>query len=204
MRSSNTKPKFCAKRSAASGASNGPAKSRRTLRRPGAIATARNGKCARSASRDRSATAPDASLAESTSSASATFARIHGALRGRGLRDSLAAAAEDFLRFATRSRPACFRRTLREIEAFADAGDSKLLLTATFAGFPSRAAELAEKIRRARAGNRKPALLRSRPRAHGAFRPGVHDVRSVLDRRYPRRALFVFPGEPVPGRETGA
>ncbi len=40
-----------------------------------------------------------------------------------------------------------FPRTLREIEAFADADDSKLLLTATFAGFPSRAAELAEKIR---------------------------------------------------------
>jgi 23S rRNA (uracil1939-C5)-methyltransferase len=40
-----------------------------------------------------------------------------------------------------------FPRTLREVEAFADAGDSKLLLTATFAGFPSRAAELAEKIR---------------------------------------------------------
>jgi 23S rRNA (uracil1939-C5)-methyltransferase len=36
---------------------------------------------------------------------------------------------------------------LREIEAFAGAGDSKLLLTATFAGFPSRAGEHAEKIR---------------------------------------------------------
>ncbi len=38
-------------------------------------------------------------------------------------------------------------RQLREFEAFANAGDSKLVLTATFAGFPSRAAELAEKIR---------------------------------------------------------
>ena len=38
-------------------------------------------------------------------------------------------------------------RSLREIEAFANADDSKLLLTATFAGFPSRAAELVEKIR---------------------------------------------------------
>ncbi|HVB56215.1 MAG TPA: 23S rRNA (uracil(1939)-C(5))-methyltransferase RlmD [Candidatus Acidoferrales bacterium] len=38
-------------------------------------------------------------------------------------------------------------RSLREIEAFADASDSKLLLTATFAGFPSRAAELAETIK---------------------------------------------------------
>lgn len=38
-------------------------------------------------------------------------------------------------------------RQLREIEAFSDAADSKLLLTATFAGFPSHAAELAGKIR---------------------------------------------------------
>jgi 23S rRNA (uracil1939-C5)-methyltransferase len=40
-----------------------------------------------------------------------------------------------------------FPRTLREIEAFADANDAKLLLTATFSGFPSRAAELAAKFR---------------------------------------------------------
>jgi 23S rRNA (uracil1939-C5)-methyltransferase len=39
-------------------------------------------------------------------------------------------------------------RGLREIEAFADAADAKLLLTATFAGFPSRAAEHAETFRR--------------------------------------------------------
>ena len=39
-------------------------------------------------------------------------------------------------------------RGLREIEAFVDASDSKLLLTATFAGFPSRAAEHAETFRR--------------------------------------------------------
>jgi 23S rRNA (uracil1939-C5)-methyltransferase len=39
-------------------------------------------------------------------------------------------------------------RGLREIEAFVDAADSKLLLTATFAGFPSRAAEHAETFRR--------------------------------------------------------
>ncbi len=38
-------------------------------------------------------------------------------------------------------------RELREVEAFADAEDTKLLLTATFAGFPSRIAEVAEKIR---------------------------------------------------------
>jgi len=38
-------------------------------------------------------------------------------------------------------------RQLREIEAFSDAADSKLLLTATFAGFPSRIAEVAEKFR---------------------------------------------------------
>jgi 23S rRNA (uracil1939-C5)-methyltransferase len=38
-------------------------------------------------------------------------------------------------------------KQLREIEAFADAADAKLLLTATFAGFPSQAAELAAKIR---------------------------------------------------------
>lgn len=38
-------------------------------------------------------------------------------------------------------------RQLREIEAFANDVDSKLLLTATFAGFPSRIAEVAEKIR---------------------------------------------------------
>jgi 23S rRNA (uracil1939-C5)-methyltransferase len=40
-----------------------------------------------------------------------------------------------------------FPRTLREVEAFSNADDSKLLLTLTFAGFPSRAAELAEKVR---------------------------------------------------------
>ena len=39
-------------------------------------------------------------------------------------------------------------RGLREIEAFVDAADTKLLLTATFAGFPSRAAEHAETFRR--------------------------------------------------------
>ena len=39
-------------------------------------------------------------------------------------------------------------RGLREIEAFVDATDTKLLLTATFAGFPSRAAEHAETFRR--------------------------------------------------------
>jgi 23S rRNA (uracil1939-C5)-methyltransferase len=38
---------------------------------------------------------------------------------------------------------------LREIEAFVDAADAKLLLTATFAGFPSRAAEHAETFRKA-------------------------------------------------------
>jgi 23S rRNA (uracil1939-C5)-methyltransferase len=38
-------------------------------------------------------------------------------------------------------------RQLREIEAFGDASDSKLLLTATFAGFPSRIAEVAKKFR---------------------------------------------------------
>ena len=40
-----------------------------------------------------------------------------------------------------------FPRSLREIEAFADSSDSELLLTATFSGFPSEAAELAEKFR---------------------------------------------------------
>jgi 23S rRNA (uracil1939-C5)-methyltransferase len=39
-------------------------------------------------------------------------------------------------------------RGLREIEAFVDAADARLLLTATFAGFPSRAAEHAETFRR--------------------------------------------------------
>jgi len=38
-------------------------------------------------------------------------------------------------------------RELREIEAFAGANDSKLLVTATFAGFPARAQELVEKLR---------------------------------------------------------
>lgn len=38
-------------------------------------------------------------------------------------------------------------RGLREIEAFSGANDSKLLLTATFAGLPSRAAEVAKTIR---------------------------------------------------------
>lgn len=40
-----------------------------------------------------------------------------------------------------------FPRTLSEIETFVDASDSKLLLTATFSGFPSRAPELAKKFR---------------------------------------------------------
>ncbi len=40
-----------------------------------------------------------------------------------------------------------FPRTLREVEAFANSNDSGVLVTATFAGFPSHAAELAEKIR---------------------------------------------------------
>jgi len=40
-----------------------------------------------------------------------------------------------------------FPRELREIEAFAGANDSKLLVTATFAGFPSRAEELVQTIR---------------------------------------------------------
>jgi 23S rRNA (uracil1939-C5)-methyltransferase len=39
-------------------------------------------------------------------------------------------------------------RGLREIEAFVDAADARVLLTATFAGFPSRAAEHAETFRR--------------------------------------------------------
>jgi len=39
-------------------------------------------------------------------------------------------------------------RGLREIEAFVDAADARLLVTATFAGFPSRAAEHAETFRR--------------------------------------------------------
>ena len=38
-------------------------------------------------------------------------------------------------------------RQLREVEAFTDGADSKLLLTFTFAGFPTRAAELAAKIK---------------------------------------------------------
>ncbi len=38
-------------------------------------------------------------------------------------------------------------RELREIEAFAGASDSALLVTATFAGFPARAEELVEKLR---------------------------------------------------------
>ena len=38
-------------------------------------------------------------------------------------------------------------RELREIEAFSGAGDTKLLVTATFAGFPSRAQELVDKFR---------------------------------------------------------
>jgi len=49
------------------------------------------------------------------------------------LRDALAASA--------------LPRQLREFEAFSNSADSKLLLTATFAGFPARAAELAAKIR---------------------------------------------------------
>lgn len=40
-----------------------------------------------------------------------------------------------------------FPKTLREVEAVAGANDSQLLLTATFSGFPPRAAELADKFR---------------------------------------------------------
>jgi 23S rRNA (uracil1939-C5)-methyltransferase len=39
-------------------------------------------------------------------------------------------------------------RELREIEAFAGADDSKLLVTGSFAGFPARAEELVEKLRK--------------------------------------------------------
>jgi 23S rRNA (uracil1939-C5)-methyltransferase len=51
---------------------------------------------------------------------------------------------------ALREAPAAgaLPRGLREIEAFVDAADAKLLLTATFAGLPSRAAEHAEALRR--------------------------------------------------------
>ena len=38
-------------------------------------------------------------------------------------------------------------RELREIEAFVDAEDSRILLTASFAGFPPRPTDLAEKVR---------------------------------------------------------
>lgn len=40
-----------------------------------------------------------------------------------------------------------FPKTLREIESFAGAGDSQLLLSATFSGFPPHADELAHKFR---------------------------------------------------------
>lgn len=51
---------------------------------------------------------------------------------------------------ALRGAPAAgaLPRGLREIEAFVDAADAKLLLTATFAGLPSRAAEHADALRR--------------------------------------------------------
>jgi 23S rRNA (uracil1939-C5)-methyltransferase len=46
------------------------------------------------------------------------------------------------------AREGVLPRGLREVEAFAGANDSKLLLTATFAGFPSLAQELASNFRR--------------------------------------------------------
>lgn len=41
-----------------------------------------------------------------------------------------------------------FPKQLREVEAFVNSGDTKLLLTATFSGFPSHAAEVAERFRK--------------------------------------------------------
>jgi 23S rRNA (uracil1939-C5)-methyltransferase len=52
------------------------------------------------------------------------------------------------LRFREALAEGSLPRGLRDIEAFVDAADSALLLTATFAGFPSRAAEHAETLRR--------------------------------------------------------
>ena len=143
-RNSSTKLKSCARLFAASAASNGPAKSRSTLRNRGIIATARNGKFVRS----KDSSADEASPAEldklgigyfranSTALCAVSDCPILSPLLLKtllALRDALAADA--------------LPRQLREFEAFSNSTDSKLLLTATFAGFPPRAAELAEKIR---------------------------------------------------------
>ena len=87
-------------------------------------------------------------------------------------------------------------RELREIEAFAGAGDTKLMLTATFAGFPKQAQALADNLEKDSAGNRQSAVPRSHPGSHGAGWPRIRRIRS---RRLivPRGPFFVFPGEPV-------
>ena len=53
-----------------------------------------------------------------------------------------------FLALRSAAGEGMFPRELREIEAFAGANDTKLLVTATFAGFPSRAQELADNLKK--------------------------------------------------------
>jgi len=54
-----------------------------------------------------------------------------------------------FLALRSAAAEGVFPRELREFEAFGGANDTKLLLTATFAGFPSRAQELADNLKAA-------------------------------------------------------
>jgi len=53
-----------------------------------------------------------------------------------------------FLALRSVAAEGMFPRELREIEAFAGVNDTKILLTATFAGFPSRKQELADNLKR--------------------------------------------------------
>ena len=135
-RSSNTKPRFCARRFGGSDESNGPAKSPRTRRRHGAIAIARNGKSGHSAKTALGGTGIGYFRANSTALCAVEDCSILSPLLLKTLLALRAAAAAGAL-----------PRELREIEAFAGAADSKLLVTATFAGFPPRAQELVEKFR---------------------------------------------------------
>ena len=55
---------------------------------------------------------------------------------------------KSLLALRTAAAEGALPRELREIEAFAGGNDAKLLLTATFAGYPSRAQELADNLRK--------------------------------------------------------
>ena len=170
--------------SAASAESSGPARSPSTRRRRGAIAIARNGRFAPNRERRRRGETRDRLFPR----------RIDRALRRRRLPNSLAAAAEDATRSARRARGGQAPRELREIEAFAGANDSKLLLTATFARFPKKAEEVAKSFREIAPEIESLRLSRSGPRPHGARRPRLSRLPERRD-DVSRRPLLILSGE---------